>query len=117
LSHLTLLTEALRSLGADPTAQTPAADIACVACAGFVSVVTDPRTSLAQSLEAVLLYELADSEGWELLLEVATAFDQQGMVDGFLEARAQQGEHLRLVRGWLHGYTWRDANLELPGFR
>jgi hypothetical protein len=117
LSQLTLLTEALAVLGADPTAQTPAADVACVACAGFVSVVTDPRTSLAQSLEAVLLYELADNEGWDLLIQVATAVAQQPMVDGFRDVRAQQVEHLRLVRGWLHGYTWRDANLELPGFR
>jgi hypothetical protein len=114
LSHLTTLRDALIGLGADPTAQTPAADVIGVACSGLLTVVADPRTSLAQSLEAVLLAELADNDGWDLLVQVATTFDQHAMVDAFVEAQAQEAEHLRQVRAWLHGYTWRDANLELP---
>src|SRR5689334_19201636 len=58
LQHFQLASDALRSIGADPTAQTPCADADSVAGMGLIQVLTDPRTSVAQCLEAMLIGEL-----------------------------------------------------------
>jgi hypothetical protein len=71
LAHFHLLCEAAITLGADPTAQTPCADVAATASMGLLHVVADPRTTLAQSLNAILTGELTDNAGWDLLTELA----------------------------------------------
>src|SRR5690606_32315938 len=65
LEHFHLLCEAMKQLGGDPTAMTPCADAVATASAGLMQVVTDPRTTLAQSLNAMLTAELTDNAGWE----------------------------------------------------
>lgn len=64
-----LLKGALESLGADPTAQTPDADVIGVASRGVLKVMADPRTTVGQCLDALLTAELTDHAGWELLIE------------------------------------------------
>jgi hypothetical protein len=54
LAHFHMLCEAATQLGADPTAQTPCADVSATASMGLMQVVTDPRTTLAQCLNAML---------------------------------------------------------------
>ena len=51
LSTSTCSCEAMRSLGGDPTAQTPCADVSAVASSGIMQVLNDPRTTLGQCLE------------------------------------------------------------------
>ncbi|WP_182989426.1 ferritin-like domain-containing protein [Massilia sp. Se16.2.3] len=63
--HALLLRDAITSMGGDPTAMTPSADMAGVEAMGLVQVLNDPRTSLAQSLHAILTAELSDGVGWE----------------------------------------------------
>src|SRR5690606_24201770 len=55
--HFLMLSEVMRSLGGDPTAQTPCADATATASMGIMQVVTDPRTTFAQSLNALLIAE------------------------------------------------------------
>ena len=69
---------AIRSIGADPTVQTPSADVDGVASMGLIQVLTDPRTSVAQCLEAILIAELADNDGWQMLILFA---EKMGMDD------------------------------------
>lgn len=71
LQHFHLLSRILQDLGADPTAQTPSADVSGVASLGLLQVVTDPRTTVAHTLEALLTAELTDTASWELLIDVA----------------------------------------------
>ena len=88
-------------LGGDPTAVTPSANLAAVATEGVLKVVTDPRTTLLQSLEAILIAELVDKDGWQTLCEVA---EQQGLTEllDFCEhAEANEKRHLEFVRAWL----------------
>src|SRR5690606_30251558 len=50
--HMLLVEDAIKTLGADPTAQTPCADVAAVKSMGLMQVLTDPRTNVAQGLGA-----------------------------------------------------------------
>lgn len=69
LAHFALVRDAIERLGADPTALTPCANLVAVASKGIPAVLTDPRTNLVQCLEALLMAELADNAGWEMLIE------------------------------------------------
>ena len=91
----------MEKLGGDPTAQTPCADVSAVAASGFMQVLNDPRTTLAQCLNAMLAVELADNAGWELLADLAEDAGQSDMASQFLAALAEEQEHLVIVKGWL----------------
>jgi hypothetical protein len=91
----------MQELGGDPTAQTPCADVTGTASIGLLQVVTDPRTTLAQSLNAVLTAELTDNAGWELLSELAELAGQSQLSERFAEALAVEEQHLETVREWL----------------
>lgn len=101
LAHFHLLCEAMLKLGGDPTAQTPCADVVATASAGLMQVVTDPRTTLAQSLNAVLTAELSDHAGWELLIELTEQAGEDELTGRFLGAFAQEAQHVLIVRHWL----------------
>ena len=110
LSHFRMLCDCVKTLGGDPTSQTPCADVTATASMGLVQVVTDPRTTLAQSLNAILTAELTDNAGWELLIELATMAGQDALVEPFNAALAAEREHLAIVRSWL-----RSLVTEAPG--
>ena len=98
LAHFGLLKRAMESLGADPTAQTPCADVSAVMSSGIVQVVTDPRTTLAQSLEAILVAELADNASWEMLLQLVRDAGHDDLVAGFEQALQQEQAHLAKIK-------------------
>ncbi|HWP20931.1 MAG TPA: ferritin-like domain-containing protein [Burkholderiaceae bacterium] len=99
--HFMLLAQALESLGADPTAQTPCADVSAVMGMGLLQTVTDPRTTVAQCLNAILVAELADNASWELLIKLTADAGHDEMADTFRAALAQEEQHLVQVKGWL----------------
>jgi rubrerythrin len=112
LEHFGLLAACLEELGADPTAMTPGADIQAVASAGLMQVVTDPRTTLTQALDAVLVAELADNDEWQLLIDLAERMDQPEMATRFQRALEQEDEHLTKVRSWLTKAIMGQAGIE-----
>lgn len=99
-NHFSLIASAIESIGGDPTAQTPCADVAGVEASGLMKVVTDPRTTIAQSLDAILVAELADNASWEMLIALAEANGQEKMISGFTTALEDERVHLHLVRKW-----------------
>jgi rubrerythrin len=101
VEHFRLVCDAIEQLGGDPTAQTPCADSVGVSAMGLVQVVTDPRTTLAQSLNAMLTAELTDNAGWELLIDLARESGHDDIASRFEKALTQEQAHLRQVRGWL----------------
>lgn len=101
LEHFRMLGLAMQKLGGDPTAQTPCADVSATASMGILQVVTDPRTTLAQCLNAMLTAELTDNAGWELLVQLAEEAGETELAGRFLGALAQEQEHLAIVKGWL----------------
>jgi hypothetical protein len=99
-SHAALIRTCIEQLGADPTAQTPSADLVGVATAGFLQAAADPRTTLAQTLQVALAAELVDVASWEMLISMAERAGEDGMVSRFREARERETEHVAKVRGW-----------------
>lgn len=53
------------------------------------------------SLEAALVAELTDNEGWETLLELLLAAVKNEIAEDVNEAIIEEAEHLSLVRTWL----------------
>jgi rubrerythrin len=100
-AHFRMLCAAMEQLGGDPTAQTPCADVTATASMGLMQVITDPRTTLAQCLNAILTAELADNAGWELLISLAEDAGEAELAGQFLGALAQEQEHLAVIKGWL----------------
>jgi rubrerythrin len=99
--HFEMLSHAILRLGGDPTSQTPAADISSVASHGIFQVVTDPRTTVDQCLHAILVAELADNDGWQMLSDLAKAAGHEDLARDFRTALKEEDEHLQKVRGWL----------------
>ncbi len=104
-SHAALLKSCIEQLGADPTAQTPSADLVGVSTAGFLQAVTDPRTTLAQTLQVALAAELVDVASWEMLIGLAESIEQNAMAERFRKALERENEHLTRVRGWYESLT------------
>jgi len=98
--HAMLIRDAIESIGADPTAMTPCADIAGVEAMGLVQVLNDPRSSLAQSLHAILTAELSDGVGWETLIALADENKQPTMVEQFSDALEQERRHQLMIQTW-----------------
>ncbi|HZP40246.1 MAG TPA: ferritin-like domain-containing protein [Candidatus Binatia bacterium] len=107
-SHLAMLARAFARLGADPTAQTPAADVAAVESSGVLKVI-DPRTDLAQSLDALLVAELTDNDGWWLLIDLARTLGHDELANEFGRALAEEERHLAQVRGRVAATTLAEA--------
>jgi hypothetical protein len=108
LLHFRAVVEAIRQLGSDPTAVTPAADFMANVSKGIGDVLGDPRTTFAQCLEAILIAELADNEGWEALTELARAGGHTKLVETFEQALADEAEHLIKVRRWVAAAQGRE---------
>jgi ferritin-like metal-binding protein YciE len=98
--HFQLLVDCMEKLGVDPTAQTPDADVSGVASSGMMKVITDPRTTVPQSLEAMLALELTDNAAWELLITLAEDLGQSEMSQQFQAALAEEQIHLEEIRSW-----------------
>lgn len=99
--HFTLLRRALESIGGDPTAMTPSADLEATMSQGVLAVVVDPRTSLYEALHGSLLAELADNECWDTLIQLARGNGCSELVESFARALRHEEEHLEKVRRWL----------------
>jgi hypothetical protein len=108
-THFRLITEALKVLGADPTSMTPCADIAGVSAMGWLQVMTDPRTTVAQALNTMLAVELVDNASWELLQELAIAAGHKDMAEGFSIAAQAEQRHLTQIRSWLRDSVMAEA--------
>jgi bacterioferritin (cytochrome b1) len=101
LDHFLMLNETITELGGDPTVESPSADIAAVASMGIMQVLTDPRSSVPQCLQALLTAELTDNAGWELLIELSSSLGYDEMREQFETALAHEEEHLQNVRDWV----------------
>jgi len=103
--HFHLVSEAIRELGGDPTAQTPGADLVGVEAQGLIQVVSDPRTTFTESLHAVLVAELTDVDAWAVLTKLAEMNGEDEIARRFRNAMAEEDEHLTKVRAWYQELT------------
>jgi hypothetical protein len=70
-----------------------------------MQVVTDPRTTMAQSLQAILMAEMTDNAGWEMLIALADDQGQNALITDFTVALDEERVHLQQVRNWLEEAT------------
>ncbi len=100
-AHFLMLTRVMKDLGADPTSQTPCADVVAVASMGLIQVLNDPRTDVIQGLNALLTAELTDNAGWELLIELAKQTQLKNYVSDFELAQIAEEEHVLTIQDLL----------------
>ena len=103
--HFALVGAAIQSLGGDPTAQTPSADVAGVEGMGLMQVLNDPKTTVAQALHAILVAEMTDNAAWEELIELTSQAGNDDLVARFTKARDSELEHLVKVQEWYRAAT------------
>lgn len=113
--HFAMLHGVMKELGGDPTAVTPSADVSGVLSMGVPQVLLDARMTFNQCLEAILLAELADHDGWEMLIDLAEALGQDDLAERFADALREEDEHLRDVRAWVKAGTLDDAGVAAKG--
>ncbi|KTD48677.1 hypothetical protein Lrub_1028 [Legionella rubrilucens] len=99
--HMAIVKTVMDQLGADATAITPCADVTSVAGMGLIQVMTDPRTDAAQLLNTLLIAELTDNAGWELLIELAMKQGQDVVAECFRIPLKQEQEHLLMIKNLL----------------
>ncbi|MFA5678341.1 MAG: ferritin-like domain-containing protein [Pseudomonas sp.] len=97
-AHMVLLINAIETLGSDPTAMTPCADVVGVIGSGALKVITDPRTNMAQALNAILTIELADNAGWELLIKLSEQSGHPKIARTFDSALVEEQRHVNTIR-------------------
>jgi hypothetical protein len=90
---------------------TPCADATGVAALGLMQVLTDPRTTIAQSLDAILIAELADNAGWEMLIGLMQQTGNDNFVPQMTQALEAEQDHLRNVRTWVEKLAANEAKL------
>ncbi|HWU87980.1 MAG TPA: ferritin-like domain-containing protein [Kofleriaceae bacterium] len=111
--HLMLARGLILELGGDPTEPTQRARMQVTASAALWQLVADPRTTLADALDAIMIAELIDHESWEqLATAIAPLADAQAQAQ-LHEAERAEAVHLARVRAWLaaaaqHAPTQRD---------
>jgi bacterioferritin (cytochrome b1) len=109
--HFLLVNRAITSLGGDPTVMSPCADTVMVSSLGLLQVLTDPRTNVAQCLQAILTAELTDNDGWQLLINLTEELGHQELATEFSAALANEEKHLVSVRGWLEEQVMGQAQV------
>jgi rubrerythrin len=115
--HFTMLQSVIEQLGGDPTSVTPSANLQATAAHGVNQVIVDPRSTLLQSLEAILIAELADNACWEALIELAQEAGEDNLVGQFQEALSNEQDHLAKVQAWLAAGQGRRHNGKRNGER
>jgi len=111
MEHADMLQQAITGLGADPTAQTPCADLVGVQTMGLMQSVTDPRTSLVQTMSSLLAAELIDVASWELLERLAREMGQDAIADRFNHALQQENSHLDTISRWYEALIMTESKL------
>ena len=103
--HFRMLQQTIVKLGGDATVKTPSANVAAVLSRGVVEIIADPRTTFAQSLQALLTAELTDNDGWQMLSQMAAQLGLEELEEECRTALQAEREHLEKVRGWLLSAT------------
>ncbi|MGZ4967985.1 MAG: hypothetical protein ACXV8O_00225 [Methylobacter sp.] len=103
--HFALVRDCIKTMGGDPTAQTPCADSAGMAAMGLMQVMNDPRSSIPQCVEVILMAELTDLAGWELLIELVDEANLDEYIGRFQKAKLTEDDHMRTIKKWLERLT------------
>jgi len=107
--HEEWLEEQIGELGGDAHALTEKALLVQTESEGVERVVRrDP--SIAHDLHALLIAELADNAGWDLLVQLAAELGDRAAKKEFRKRLLEEEEHLIFVRGTVLKMTQREVS-------
>lgn len=101
LGHAVLVQHLIVKLGGDPAVTTLAAHRQAALSAGLCHVIGDPRTTLVDCLDTVVVAELVDRESWALLGKLMAPLGDAQAQAQIREVERAEAEHLAIVRAWL----------------
>lgn len=108
--HALLVASVLEEFGADPTAMTPDANVSALASMGLPKVITEPRTTILQCLEAIQIAELADNVAWENLQELCRSMGLDEVAASFDKPIAQEQVHQEVISDWIKQLVLHEAS-------
>ena len=76
-----------------------------MAALGLTKVLSEPRTTVLQCLEAVQTAELTDNVAWGLLRELCLELELTEIADEFGRALAQEEIHAEMISEWIYELT------------
>lgn len=103
--HADMLAAAIAGIGGDPEARTPSAELVGIESQGLKQVLDDPASTIAHSLHALLVAEMTDNAGWELLIALAEEQEQMALISDFSVALDEERAHLMQVQNWYEEAT------------
>lgn len=112
--HFALVRNCVVAMGGDPTAQTPCADASGVAAMGLMQLINDPRSSIPQCVQAVLMAELTDVAAWDLLIKLAEEAGFDNFAKEFAGAKMAEDRHLEIMKTWLEKITLQNDVVQVP---
>lgn len=99
--HALLVESVISEMGADATAMTSDANVSAVASMGLPKVITEPRTTVSQCLEAIQIAELADNAAWSDLQQLCSNMGLNDLADRFDRPIEQEKVHQDTIAGWI----------------
>lgn len=103
--HADMLAGAIAGIGGEPDARTPSGELAGIESQGLKQVLSDPDSTIAQSLHALLVAEMTDNAGWELLIALAEDQGQMALISDFSVALDEERAHLMQIQNWYEEAT------------
>jgi hypothetical protein len=88
------------------------ADTNAVVSLGLMQVIADPRMTVGQSLHAIHVAELADNDGWQLLIKLTREMGQDDMAARFQAALEEEDRHLASLRTWMEQICLDEAGVQ-----
>lgn len=99
-AHFQILCEAIESLGGDPLTWAPTANPIVVQASVLRRAIEDPRSPLAQCVDALLSWERVDLAGWEELLRIANESSQDALAQRLCLVVQAEREQVACVTQW-----------------
>jgi bacterioferritin (cytochrome b1) len=96
--HEEWLEEQIRALGGDPHAETEHVQLTAKESQGILAVILNGDPEIPHLFHALLVAELADNAGWDLLVELAEEADDDKAKRAFKKRLHEEEEHLIFVR-------------------
>jgi rubrerythrin len=107
--HEEWLEEQIRALGGDPHAKTDKVQLIEKESRGIEAVILDGDPEIPHLFHALLVAELADNAGWDLLVELADEADDDKAKRAFKKRLHEEEEHLIFVRRAMERFAMREV--------
>jgi bacterioferritin (cytochrome b1) len=107
--HEEWLEQEIRSLGGNPHAETDKVRLVETESKGITEVILDGDPDIVHLFHALLLAELADNAGWDLLVQLADQAGDKRSKREFEQRLHDEQEHLVLVKRAVEAFARREV--------